>query len=187
VSAPDLALAAVPADILEVAAFGGAAPQLVQRGAEAGWPLPPLGGVSAAPAGLVLAVRPERWLMVLAPAAPGTSAARWQELLGTSGAVVELSAGLAAFFLAGASAREVLKRGCRLDLAPEVFPAGAAAATHMAQVAVTLAALPRGLLLVTPASTARHLREWLANVGRPFGLVAASDVSVARLAGEQRT
>jgi sarcosine oxidase, subunit gamma len=177
VSAPELALATVPADILEVGTWQGRDPAPV---------LPPLGRVSAAASGLVLAVRPQRWLMVLEPAAPLTNAARWQELMGTSGAVVELSTGLAAYFLAGASAREVLKRGCRLDLAAEVFPAGGAAATHMAQVAVTLAALPGGLLLVTPASTARHLREWLGNVGRPFGLVAVSDVSVARLAGEQR-
>jgi len=112
------------------------------------------------------------------------SAARWQGLLGTSGAVVELSAGLAAFFLAGASAREALKRGCRLDLDPSVFAPGCAAATHMAQVAVTLAALPDGLLLLTPASTARHLREWLLHVGRPFGLAAVSDVTVGVLAGD---
>ena len=183
-SAPDLALAAVPADILEVAAFGGAAPELVRRGAQACWALPPLGRVSAAPAGLALAVRPERWLIVLAPQAGGTSATRWQGLLGTTGAVVELSAGLAAFFLAGAPAREVLKRGCRLDLDPGVFAQGSAAATQMAQVAVTLAALPGGLLLLTPASTARHLREWLMQVGRAFGIAAMSDVTVSALSGD---
>ncbi len=98
--------------------------------------------------------------------------------------MVELSAGLAAFFLAGASAREVLRRGCRLDLDPGVFAAGCAAATQMAQVAVTLAALPGGLLLVTPASTARHLREWLMHVGRAFGIAAVSDVTVAALSGD---
>jgi sarcosine oxidase subunit gamma len=185
VSAPDLALAVVPADILEVAAFAGTVPEPGRQGGEAGWALPPLGRVSAAASGLALAVRPARWLMVLAPQAPGTSAVRWQGLLGTSGAVVELSAGLTAFLLAGASAREVLRRGCRLDLDPEVFTQGCAAATQMAQVAVTLAALPAGLLLMTPASTARHVREWLGEVGRPFGIAAVSDASVARLAGEQ--
>jgi heterotetrameric sarcosine oxidase gamma subunit len=185
VSAPDLALATLPADILEIAAFAGAAPELVRRGGEAGWALPPPGRVSAAPAALSLAVRPERWLIVLAASrAAGTSAMRWQGLLGTSGAVVELSAGLAAFFLAGAPAREVLKRGCRLDLDPEVFTEGSAAATQMAQVAVTLAALPGGLLLLTPASTARHLREWLMHAGRAFGIAAVSDVTVAALSGD---
>lgn len=184
-SAPDPALAAAPADILEVAAFGGAAAELVRRGGEAGWALPPFGRVSACAAGLALAVRPERWLIVLAPRAPGTSATLWQGLLGTSGAVVELSAGLAAFFLAGAPAREILKRGCRLDLDPGVFAHGCAAATQMAQVAVTLAALPGGLLLLTPASTARHLREWLMQAGQPFGITAVSDVTVAALSGDQ--
>ncbi len=183
-SAPDLALAALRADILEVAAFGGAAPELARRGAQAGWALPPLGRVSVAPAGLALAVRPERWLIALAPQAPGTSAAHWQGLVGTTGAVVERSAGLAAFFLAGAPAREVLRRGCRLDLDPGVFAAGCAAATQIAQVAVTLAALPGGLLLLTPASTARHLREWLMQVGRAFGIAAVSDVTVAALSGD---
>lgn len=183
-SAPDLALAALPADILEVAAFGGAARELMRRAAQEGWTLPSLGRVSAAAAGLVLAVRPERWLIVLAPQAGGTSAARWQGVLGTTGAAVELSAGLAAFFLAGAPAREVLRRGCRLDLDPLAFSHGCAAATHMAQVAVTLAALPGGLLLVTPASTARHLREWLLQVGRAFGIAAVSDVTVAALSGD---
>jgi heterotetrameric sarcosine oxidase gamma subunit len=184
VSAPELALAALPADILEVAAFGGAGPELMRRGAQAGWTLPPLGRVSATPAGLALAVRPERWLIVLAPQQGGASATRWQELLGTSCAVVELSAGLAAFFLAGAPAREVLKRGCRLDLDPGVFAHSCAAATQMAQVAVTLAALPGGLLLLTPASTARHLREWLMHVGRAFGIAAVGDVTVAALSGD---
>jgi heterotetrameric sarcosine oxidase gamma subunit len=184
VSAPDLALATVPADILEIAAFAGAAPELVRRGGQAGWALPPPGRVSAAPGGLWLAVRPERWLMVLAPQAPGTSAAYWQGLVGTSGAVVELSAGLGAFFLSGAPAREALRRGCRLDLEPAVFIEGSAAATQMAQVAVTLAALPGGLLLLTPASTARHLREWLMHVGRAFGIAAVSDVTVAALSGD---
>jgi heterotetrameric sarcosine oxidase gamma subunit len=184
VSAPELALAALPADILEVAAFGGAAPELVRRGAQAGWTLPPFGRVSASASGLALAVRPERWLMLLAPQAPGTSVSLWQGLLGTSGAMVELSAGLAALYLAGAPAREVLKRGCRLDLDPGVFAHGCAAATQLAQVAVTLAALPGGLLLVTPASTARHLREWLLQAGQAFGIAAVSDVTVAALSGD---
>ncbi|GAC1661646.1 MAG: hypothetical protein PVS2B3_15090 [Steroidobacteraceae bacterium] len=183
-SAPELTLAAVAADILEVAAFGGAAPELARRCAATGWTRPAPGRMSGATAGLALAVRPERWLLLLAPAAPGASATRWQGLLGTAGAVVEQSAGLSAYLLAGTPAREVLRRGCRLDLDPAVFAPGGAATTHMAQVAVTLAALPGGLLLVTPASTARHVREWLLQVGRPFGIAAAGDVTVDALSGD---
>ena len=38
-----------------------------------------------------------------------------------------------------------------------------------------------GLVLLTPASTARHVREWLTATGRPFGLTAGPDVTVAEL------
>jgi sarcosine oxidase gamma subunit len=63
----------------------------------------------------------------------------------------------------------MLARGCRLDLDPVEFPAGHAAATHMAQVSVIIAALPSGIMLLTPATTARHVREWLASTAQPFG------------------
>src|SRR4029077_5615429 len=101
------------------------------------------------------------------------------------GAAVALSSGLAAWHLAGPRVREVLSRACRLDLDPQVFPAGSAAATLMAQVAVILAVLPSGLLLLTPATTARHLREWLASTAKPFGLVPGADVTVAAVSGDK--
>ena len=156
----------------------------MRRGAEVGWVLPPLGPRARSPRGLALAVRPERWLMVLAPhrgherhAVAGASGHDRR-----SGGAVR---GARRFLPRGrVCTREVLRRGCRLDLDPGVFAAGSAAATQMAQVAVTLAALPGGLLLVTPASTARHLREWLMQVGRAFGIAAVSDVTVAALSGD---
>jgi hypothetical protein len=55
----------------------------------------------------------------------------------------------------------------------------------MAQVAVILAVLPSGLLLLTPATTARHLREWLASTAKPFGLVPRADVTVAAVCGDK--
>ena len=63
----------------------------------------------------------------------------------------------------------MLARGCRLDLDPAVMPTGSAVATVIAQVAVTLVAMPAGLLLLTPSTTARHLREWLLSTSKPFG------------------
>src|SRR5204863_169827 len=68
-----------------------------------------------------------------------------------------------------------------LDLDRELVRPGRAAATLMAQVAVILARLPAGLVLLAPASTARHVREWLIATGRPFGLTAGPDVTVAEL------
>jgi sarcosine oxidase gamma subunit len=71
-----------------------------------------------------------------------------------------------------------------LDLEPEAFPLGRAAATIMAQVSVVLVALPAGMLLLTPASTAQHLGEWLAASGAPFGLALRPTVSVNQLCEE---
>ena len=193
-SAPELApkphaagvtLALCAGDVVEVAAFRDRAPELVSRAQERGLVLPRLGQVAAAGGGLVLSVRPERWRLVLPAAPAGASTLKAQEICGAAGAAIEAGSGLAALHLTGPAARETLKRGCRLDLDPQAFPTGAAAASAIAQVAVILAALPSGLLLLTPATTARHLCEWLASTARPFGFQSGADVNVTALSGEQ--
>src|SRR5205814_8972166 len=99
----------------------------------------------------------------------------------------DLPAGLAAWRVAGREGRDARARACRLDLDPQVFPAGSAAATVMAQVGVILAVLPSGLLLLPPTSTARHLRAWLASTAKPVGLVSEADVTVGGLSGDRAT
>jgi heterotetrameric sarcosine oxidase gamma subunit len=183
VSAPELALAHCRADILEVAAFDTRADELARRAGEAHWTLPPLGRVLSSREGLALAVRPQRWLLL--PAAAGdASCTTWQHRCAEAGAVVELSAGLTALWLKGAAVRAALRRGCRLDLEPGAFPAGTAATTSIAQVSVTLAALPAGFLLLTPASTAQHFADWLAGAARAFGMSRTGDVTVAAICGD---
>jgi sarcosine oxidase subunit gamma len=171
-------------DVLELAALRGHAAELRALAAGVGVPLAALGRGERAGPHLTLAVRPERWLLIGPPAS--LPAAPWQARCTGLGAAVDLSSALAAFHLAGPAAREVLARGCRLDLDPAVFPAGHAAATIMTQVPTVLAALPSGMLLLTPASTARHFRDWLASSAKPFGCVAGGDVSVEDLCGDER-
>jgi sarcosine oxidase gamma subunit len=81
----------------------------------------------------------------------------------------------------------MLARGCRLDLATDAFPVGSAAATIMVQVPAILARLRRGMLLLTPATTARHLREWLVATSQPFGLALGVDVGMSELERESPT
>ena len=181
--APGVSLATCRADVTELAALHGRAAALQAIAAQQGLALPPMGRVVAGTGTLRLCVRPDRWLLLGAPEAAGTSVARWHSLCGGSAAAVDQSSGLAALYLAGTRAREVLARGCRLDLAVEVFPPGHAAATAMAQVSTILAALPAGVLILTPASTARHLREWLTATAQPFGLAPPADVSFSILSG----
>jgi sarcosine oxidase gamma subunit len=71
-----------------------------------------------------------------------------------------------------------------LDLDPQHFPKGRAAATIVAQVATVIVALPHGLLLLTPSTTARHFCEWLLATGRPFGIGSPCEVGLSDLLAE---
>ena len=182
-----LALGSRPADVVELAALRERAHVLRALATRRGLSLPAFGRLTHAGETLLLCVRPERWLILTPPAAPGAAAAAWQEACSGIAAAVELSSALVGLTLRGAQAREALARGCRLDLDAAVFPAGHAAATLIAQVPVLLAALPGELLLLTPATTARHFREWLAATARPFGLTADGNASVAAMSAERVT
>jgi heterotetrameric sarcosine oxidase gamma subunit len=194
VSAPDtstgsatgagITCAAVAADVIELAARRERTQVLKALAGRRGLPLPALGWIAAARTTLVLGVRPERWLLLSAPALPGVALANWRAPCAGCAAAIELSSALTALHLAGPAVPEVLARGCRLDLHPAAFVTGSAAATSMAQVPVLLAALPVGWLLLTPSSTARHLRDWLAATAAPFGFVSVASVTVASLSGE---
>ena len=183
--APGVRLASCVADIVEIAALHAGAHEIESIAGARGLDLPAPGRVAVASDQVALCVRPARWLLLAPAASPGATAAIWQAACSRVGAAVDLSSGLTALHLSGPQVRELLSRGCRLDLDPEVFPAGSAAATIMAQVAVILAVLPSGLVLLTPATTARHLREWLISTAKPFGLVLRADVTVGGLSGEQ--
>jgi sarcosine oxidase subunit gamma len=188
VSGPEgVALSTCPADIIELAAFRTRAAGLGRLADEQSIPLPGPGAVRARSGRLVVCVRPGRWLLLGPRASPGASSAYWQEASGGRCAVVDLSAALAAFQLAGTALEVMLARGCRLDLEASAFPAGCAAATIMVQVPVILARLTSGMLLLTPATTARHLHEWLVTTSQAFGLTLARDAAVSKLHQESST
>ena len=131
-------------------------------------------------------MRPGRWLLLAAPLARPAAAAPWYAALrAAAGRVVELSSALATFVLAGPGARAVLAAAAGSTWMRQSSRPASAAATIMAQVAVTLAALPAGMLLLTPASTARHFREWLAAAARSFAVTPLAGVSFADVCGER--
>jgi sarcosine oxidase subunit gamma len=179
--------AALAADIIELAALRDRTHVLKALGARRALSLPAFGRITSARDTLVLCVRPERWLLLTPPASPGATLTSWQSACAACAAAVELSSGLTALHLTGRAVREVLARGCRLDLHPDAVAAGTAAASHMAQVPVVLGALPAGWLLLTPSSTARHFRDWLTAAAAPFGLESRASVTVATLSGEKPT
>ena len=180
-----MSCARVQADIIELAGLRERTQVLKALAARRALPLPPVGWVAAARDTLVLCVRPQRWLVLSVPAAAGVALSGWRAAGAACAAAIELSSGLSALHLAGPAVLEVLARGCRLDLHPSAFVAGSVAATSMAQVQVIIAALPAGWLLLTPSSTAQHLREWLAAAAAPFGFAVGANVTVGSLSGER--
>jgi sarcosine oxidase subunit gamma len=157
-------------DIVEIAALRGRTDEVDWLARRLGLQLPEVGRLVLGSSHMALSVRPDRWLLLSPPESPGAAAKTWTARCAGFAAVIDLSSALTAFELSGPSAREVLARGCRLDLDPRVFPQGHAAATIMAQLSVILANLGPAMLLLTPSTTARHFGEWLRATGRPFGL-----------------
>jgi sarcosine oxidase subunit gamma len=179
--------ASLPADIIELAALRDRTHVLRALAARRGLSFPEVGRIVTARGMVVLCTRPERWLLLTPSAPPGAALSSWRGASSGCAVAVELSSAFTVLHIAGPAVREVLARGCRLDLHADVFAPGSTAATHMAQVSVTLVALPAGWLLLTPSTTALHFREWLTATAAPFGLAARTGVTVATLSGELAT
>lgn len=157
--------------LLQVAPWRGASAPLAAALQTAGWQLPALGEAWFGPQRMSIAVRPQRWLLLdFSGAADGaTAGGALRDMLapvtGDAGALVELSAAHRVWSWSGEDARAKLAAGCRLDLHPQSFPVGRAAATLIAQLNVLLVARADDWLLLAPSSTATHFSEWLQRVG----------------------
>lgn len=125
----------------------------------------PLEANTAAVAGdrRVLWLGPDEWLVV----GPGAELvglerdlrARFQ---GPAAAVVDVSGQRTVIELGGPSAREVLMKGCSIDLHPEVFGLGRCARTTLARAQVILLPVGRDIYWIFVQSTfAEYLAEWL--------------------------
>lgn len=152
-----------------------------------GMELPPVGCIAIEGERLLLGIRPERWLLIASPAAVDAMNTEWHRAGAVLGGVVDLSAAYAVFLLRGSRIPEVLARGCRLDLEPQSFPTGHAAATIIAQTPVCMASLPAGMLLLAPASLGRHFNEWLNAAASTVAPMPQSLISVAELCRSSET
>ncbi|MCX2730217.1 sarcosine oxidase subunit gamma [Saccharopolyspora sp. NFXS83] len=121
---------------------------------------------------LALWLGPDEWLLV-----GGEGAAESvQDTLATAlaedhGSVVDLSANRTILEVSGPKAREVLNKGCALDLHPRVFGADRCAQTLLARAGVILvcrdAEQPSFWLLVR-SSFARYVADWLIDASAEY-------------------
>lgn len=107
---------------------------------------------------------PNEWLLITARDAQGDLEASLRHALaGLFAAVTDVSSGYTTFEIVGPQARDLLARGCALDLHPRVFGPGQAATTLLAKADVTIVqanAVPAFHVIVR-RSLAVYLWRWL--------------------------
>ncbi len=118
---------------------------------------------------------PDEWLlMVPDEAAGGALAGRLREALaGQHASVTEVSGGQTVIVLSGPRVREVLAKGCVIDLHPRVFGVGRCAQTHLAKSPAMIRPVseePPRFEVVVRRSFADYLWSWLEDAGREHGV-----------------
>jgi sarcosine oxidase subunit gamma len=114
---------------------------------------------------------PDEWL-VLSRADSGLVTARLREALdGDPGSVVDVSANRTTLELSGPAAREVLEKGCPLDLHPRAFGPGRAVSTTVGPVPVLLWQTDDtpAYRLLPRSSFADYLARWLMDAMSEYG------------------
>ena len=86
-------------------------------------------------------------------------------------AVTNITDALAAFHLKGTAVRQVLAKGCAIDLHPSSFTSGDAAQTLLSHAAVTmLAVADNELIVICRTSFAPYLHDWLLDAALEYGV-----------------
>lgn len=86
-------------------------------------------------------------------------------------AVTNVTDALCAMSLRGSAVRQVLAKGCALDLHPSVFTAGMCAQTMLSHAAVTMiAGQDNRFTLICRTSFAAYVHDWLMDAGLEYGV-----------------
>ncbi|HEX8859927.1 MAG TPA: sarcosine oxidase subunit gamma family protein [Actinomycetes bacterium] len=105
---------------------------------------------------------PDEWLVVAEPgSAPAIVEELERALNGLHHSVVDVSADRAVVELAGDERRELLSRGCGLDLHPRSWRDGECAQTLLARIPVLLQEREQATRVFVRASFSGHLVDWL--------------------------
>ncbi|MET7703515.1 sarcosine oxidase subunit gamma family protein [Streptomyces sp. NPDC005485] len=137
-----------------------------------GVPLPrQCGHTAASGPHTVLWLGPDEWLVLSRSEETTVTAALRQALDGAPGSVVEVSANRTTLELSGPAARQVLEKGCPLDLHPRSCAPGRAVSTTVGPVAVLLWQVDDAptYRLLPRSSFADYLARWLIDAMSEYG------------------
>ena len=122
---------------------------------------------------------PDEWLVMTAEdGGSAAAAALTSALSGFAAAVTDVSESRTVIGLSGHRARELLMKGCGLDVHPRAFPAGTCAQTLLGQVGVLLHCLDADeshFEITVLRSFAEYLWAWLEDGAEEYGLAVAAE------------
>lgn len=116
---------------------------------------------------------PDEWLVITpADRAADLAGELQQATSGSHASVNDISGGQIALLLQGAKCRELLAKGCTLDLHPSVFTVGDCAQSGLARANVLLASVDETatFMIVVRRSFSEYLCRWLAHAGSDVGI-----------------
>jgi len=116
-------------------------------------------------------IQPGMWMLSAAGHAEGAMARAIKDATGDAASIVDQTHGKTVLTLSGAKARDVMARGCRLDLHPRAFMPGHSAVTQVAHIGCMLRQfdeIPSYEMLV-PSSFAETFFGWLTHSAAEFG------------------
>ncbi|PWV64916.1 sarcosine oxidase subunit gamma [Plasticicumulans acidivorans] len=118
---------------------------------------------------------PDEWLLVAAPEQAATlEAALRKALAGQFASVVDISGGQTVVELRGGNARDVLAKGCPLDLHPRAFGVGQCAQSHLAKCPLLLRPLADGFEVVVRRSFSDYFFSWIEDAAQEYGFSVVS-------------
>ncbi len=121
---------------------------------------------------------PNEWLLLTARDQETRIAQALRDALtGIFAAVSDVSSGQTVLTLRGSHARDLLGKGCSLDLHPRVFAPGRCAQTLLATAGVLLSRREESFEIVVRRSFADFLGRWLEDAAQEFGLKVIPPVS----------
>ena len=118
----------------------------------------------------VLCIAPGDWLAVSDTVTAAELCRHWSaESAARELSIVDVTYDYAVFELDGGAARELLAKGCGLDLHPERFPPGSNTRTRLAKIAVHIVCQStQHFFLYVTRSYANYLGEWLRDAAVEF-------------------
>jgi sarcosine oxidase subunit gamma len=136
--------------------------------------LPRTGESASAGVSSLLGIGPGRWLLVEADVVPLRSHDALERLTPAFEIAIEIGDAWTQIAISGTAMRDLLAKGCALDLHPSVFREGACAVMGFAHFRCVLFRFGAGFRLFIGRSYAASLAEWLIEAAAEFGL-ASSD------------